>query len=313
MKDLTEFLELFMEKTGFPEDSRDTFRAYNRALLAGEASRAAFDSVVELYESDDPTPFFPPLDELSESLGFHKYTGDLFIFMYQAWFLREAYKEKGLPEQIYWDSMTDLRAKLIECRDVYGVNGSFVASWFHGFFELTRFALGRLQFEWTEYSREEPYTCCGHSVSKGDTLINMHIPSLGPLTVDLMMDAFKRAYNFPLFADVRVPGTDWMPFCCGSWLLYPPHYDFLPAKSNILKFMDCFDIVEWSDSEEFSDKWRVFGKYKDAEPADLPRDTSLRRAFAERLESGQKTGHGWGIFFFDGEKIIRPDDAGASV
>ena len=222
-----------------------------------------------------------------------------------AFVLREKYAERDLPETIFWDSMTDLRAKLVECRAVYGINGSFVASWFHGFFEMTRFALGRLQFEITELSREEPYTCRGRSVREDDKLIGMHIPSLGPLTVDLMLDAFKRAYNFPLFSEVRVPGTDWMPFCCGSYLLYPPHYDFLPPQSNILKFMDCFDIIDYSDSEEFNDKWRIFANYKDAEPADLPRDTSLRRAFADRLLAGGKTGHGWGIFFFDGEKILK--------
>ncbi|MBR5619688.1 MAG: hypothetical protein IKW76_08130, partial [Clostridia bacterium] len=80
---------------------------------------------------------------------------------------------------------------------------------------------------------------------------------------------------------------------------------FLPPQSNILKFMDCFDIISSADSEVFNDKWRIFANYKDAEPADLPRDTSLRRAFADRLLAGGKTGSGWGIFFFDGEKILK--------
>ena len=99
-----------------------------------------------------------------------------------------------------------------------------------------------------------------------------------------------------------------MPFCCGSWLLYPPHYDFLPPQSNILKFMDCFDILRWEDADEFSDCWRVFASYKDLPPAELPRDTSLRRAFADRLIAGGKTGHGFGAFFFDGENILHNHD-----
>ncbi len=305
MKDLTAFLDLFMEKTGYPEDSRETFRDLNRRLLASEDTKAWFDRVVAQYESDDPAPFFPDLDALGDSIAVHKYSIELFFFMYQAWFLRERYAERKLPETIFWDSMTDLRAKLVECRSVYGVNGSFVASWFHGFFEMTRFALGRLQFEITDYSRDEPYVCCGKSVKKGDKLIGMHIPSLGPLSTEVLLDAFRRAHDFPLFSEVRVPGTDWTPFCCGSYLLYPPHYDFLPPQSGILKFMDCFDIVEYDDSETFNDKWRIFANYKDAEPQDLPRDTSLRRAFADRLLAGGKTGHGWGIFFFDGEKILK--------
>lgn len=307
MKDLTAYLDLFMEKTGFPEDSRETFRDTNRRLLADPEAAAAFDAICPRYTDDDRGAVLEEADRIGEKIGVHNYTIELFYFMYISHALRERYAAKQIDDQIFWDSMTDLRAKLVECRDVYGINGSFVAGWFFGFFEMTRFALGRLQFERTDYSREEPYTCAGVSLREGDEMINMHIPSLGPLTVESMMDAFRRAYDFPLFADLRVEGSKYAPFCCGSWLLYPPHYDFLPKHSNILKFMDCFDIIEWVDSEEFHDDWRVFGKYKDLPPKELPRDTSLRRAFADRLIAGKPVGHGFGVFFFDGEKICKAE------
>lgn len=309
MKDLSAYLEEFMERTGYPTDARDTFRDTHSRLLADAEASAAFDALCARYEEDDREALLREADRIGDVIGVHPFTIELFYFMYISFALRERYARQNIDDEIFWDSMTDLRAKLVECRDVYGINGSFVASWFFGFFRMWRFALGRLQFEHSDYKRDEPYTCAGATLQKGDQMVGMHIPSLGPLTVESMMDAFRRAYRSPLFADVHkhVGDRDLLPFCCGSWLLYPPHREFLPAHSNILKFMDCFDIIEWEDKDEFHDDWRVFGKYKDLPPAELPRDTSLRRAFADRLLEGKPVGSGFGVFFFDGEQIVKPD------
>ena len=83
--------------------------------------------------------------ELAAPLTIHAYTVSLLLFLCMARTLLERYKREGLDEEIYYCSMADLGYKLEECRLVYGINGSFVASWFSGFFALTRFALGRLQ------------------------------------------------------------------------------------------------------------------------------------------------------------------------
>ena len=305
MKDLTEYLEVFMDKTGFPEDSRDTFRDTNKKLLANAEAAAALDVIAQQYDTDDRDAVLREADRIGEMIGVHNYTIELFYFMYISHDLRARYAEQKIDDAVFWQSMTDLRAKLIECRDVYGINGSFVAGWFFGFFQMTRFALGRLQFEHSEFDEEKPYARAGAELHNGDLMVGMHIPSLGPLTDENMLDAFKRAYNFPYFACCKIKGTNLMPFCCGSWLLYPPHYDFLPENSNIRKFMDCFDIIDSWDDEEFHDKWRIFAKYKDLPVEELPRDTSLRRAFADRLAAGKPVGGGYGIFFFDGEKIVK--------
>ena len=37
---------------------------------------------------------------------------------------------------------------------------------------------------------------------------------------------------------------------------------------------------------------------------DLPEDTSIRRAFKQRLQQGKPTGYGYGVILFDGEKIL---------
>lgn len=305
MKNISDFLDLFMTRTDFPADACGVFRDIHTRLHENESAGKAFDAVCTLYDFGVRREVLAVLDRIAEQIGVTNYAIELFFFMYLADALRTRYEAADLDEQIYWDSMTDLRAKLLECQDVYGIWGSFVASWFFGFFEMTRFALGRLQFEIETFSNNgAPYTAGGYTLPEGNKVVNMHIPSLGPLKPELVLDAFKRAYNFKLFADVRIPGTNVMPFVCHSWLLYPPHYDFLPKHSNILKFMDCFDIIDYDESDIFGNKWRVFGKDKDTEPALLPTDTSLRRAYAERLRAGEKTGNGFGVILFDGEKIL---------
>ena len=66
-----------------------------------------------------------------------------------------------------------------------------------------------------------------------------------------------------------------------------------------------FEILEQEEKEEFNDGWRIFDRFSDLPVEQWPRDNSLRRAFAEFVEAGGKTGHGFGVILFDKGKIIR--------
>lgn len=302
MVDYGGHLTELMRKTGFPAEAWETFYGADKKLFSDKALSEKLSGIFERYREaryENKKELLEALTALANEAGIHEYTMHLLFFMYLAKDLRETYRERGVSEEIYWDSMCDLRAKLIECKDVYDVWGSFVASWFGGFFEFDRFALGRLQYEPRTYDREEDYVKNGVAIRSGDRVYNMHIPSLGPLTAESVHDSFRRAHRF--FG----PQLEGKPivFVCGSWLLYRDHYDFLPENSNILKFMDCFDIIESHDND-FGDAWRIFGRYAKLPPEQYPQDTSLRRAYRDRLLSGKKTGGGFGIIVFDGEKII---------
>lgn len=97
-----------------------------------------------------------------------------------------------------------------------------------GFFEMTRFALGRLQFELMDFP--ESYEKTGHVRPEGMTkVINMHIPSCGPLKKEGCEASFRQAAAF--FADA-FPGEK-IAFFCESWLLYPaPSRIFKPGFRN---------------------------------------------------------------------------------
>jgi hypothetical protein len=163
--------------------------------------------------------------------------------------LKELYIERGISLDIFKKSMLDLKYKLDECKIVRGVIGSFVAWWFPGFFDLTRFALGRLQFEVTKLGHD--YEKNGHKLDKESKVINIHIPRDGtPFDEESCIEAYKIAKEF--FTEVE---GDEKPFICHSWLLYPKHEEMLNHNSNTYKFFSRFDVFESADNEG-EDLWR---------------------------------------------------------
>ena len=115
------------------------------------------------------------------------------------------------------------------------------------------------------------------------------------------MDSYLKAYEF--YKNRFVGGI--VPFVCHTWLLYPPHRDFLPKDMNILSFMDDFLFINREDKQSFGDAWRVFGKAANKELSEWPTDTRLRYAYVEHLKKGGATGIGHGLILFDGEKILK--------
>ena len=120
--------------------------------------------------------------------------------------------------------------------------------------------------------------------------LGIHIPRSGlSLSEDACDESFKTAKQF-----FKNEFTNCFVFTCHSWLLYPKNGNILSDKSNIIKFMKRFDIVDFGDSETNGDLWRIF----DTDEKDislLPRNTSLQKAYAEHLENGGKMGWGFGI------------------
>ena len=82
---------------------------------------------------------------------------------------------------------------------------------------------------------------------------------------------------------------------CATWLFNPDHYKILSENSNIIGFMNDFDIIEEMIDEEFKYRWRIFGKDADLPFDKLPRDTSLQKAYADWMASGNTAKAGYGI------------------
>ena len=228
-----------------------------------------------------------------ERVGVHRYSAELLLFICLSKRLRERYAERGIADSIWYDSMCDLKWKLWECKAVKGVYGSFVASWFDGWFKLTRFALGRLQFEIEHFDGE--YHLGTMVLTPSTKVINVHIPrTLTPLDKQSREDSYRRAAEF--FRD-ELDGAPTV-FVCHSWLLYPPAEKILPSHSNIRGFMADYEIVRYGENKEneHPDMWRLFDMDFTGDAADFPEDSSLRAAYKKFLMDGNRTGWGYGVF-----------------
>lgn len=280
------WLKTFCVEFNWPEEA---YIAHDEVLEKLKDNKRYFE-LVDAYFSDSNGDLWDTVQELRATFKegeVRSETAGLLFFVLIARQLKENYKNAGIDEAIWHQSMKDLGAKLLECKNVRGIWGSFVADWFIGFFNLSRFGLGRLQYEITkipEIKNEE------NKAYTGKKVINIHIPGLGPLLPEDVSESLKLAAKF--YAD-EFEGDEVL-FHCGSWLLFPEHRDFLPENSRILQFMDFFTIIDSGYHDNGHDLWRIFNT--DSKDVDtFPSDTSLQRAYIGWLKAGNKPGWGRGI------------------
>lgn len=294
--DLKELLQNIREICGeldFPAEAAD---AMQNALLAVAGDREAaqcWQHWLTAYRRDIRLDYKAMIAETAQAAGVagvQEYTAKLLIFLCLVQRLRELYVKRNLDLQIWHDSCMDLHWKLMECHKLYGIWGSFVSWWFPGFFDLTRFALGRLQFELVEFP--EGYERAGkEKPDKMTKAVNVHIPSCGKLDREACQASYRQAALF--FADAFPDGQ--VAFVCDSWLLFPKNRELLGENSGIVQFMSAYDV--FGTREGNGDLWRVFNCADTKHLETLPEDTGLRRAYKNWLLAGNQVGSGIGIFF----------------
>ena len=294
------YLENFMKEFEYKEnDAKFLLQEYDK-IQSNWSAKSLFNKVVEDYNKSIHIDYYNDAlvkaENAGRNAGVHPYTAGLLIFMCFSKHLKELYDERGISAQIYRDSMLDLRYKLEECKLVKNIIGSFVAWWFPGFFDMTRFALGRLQFEMSTYNGED-YEKNGKKLVKGDKVIGVHIPrSETPVTKEATDDAYAQAAKF--FID-EIPNKQ-VVFVCHSWLLYSKTLEVFPKHSNTYRFIHEFDVT-WNSEDkegEYNDAWRLFDMDYTGNVNDYPENTSMRRAYKQYLLDGGRTGEGFGIIMY---------------
>ncbi|MCI8332805.1 MAG: DUF5596 domain-containing protein [Clostridiales bacterium] len=280
-----------VNELAFPVDAQKEI-LYCRDLLTNNSEYQQLIQKAEQEYKKNGTLDYAGLSEkagcLAEKTGVNSATGMLLFFLYLCPAAKAFYAKKGLSEQMYRDSFYDLTLKAIECKQVQGVWGTHT-NWFGRFFDLTRFKLGRLEFE--EQEIDFDYLC----FKKGSKGINIHIPSCGPLRHEECLQSYHQAAEF--YRKLQKHGR--ILFFCSSWLLAEEIGLFLADDSNIRQFAGDFDITYVRTAEGFPDAWRVFGAdYQ--KPADkLPRDTALQKGYADYLATHDSTTVARGVFVYD--------------
>lgn len=296
-----EFLKLLMDKTGFPAEAK-TFLLDSAEKLVSSGQEEALDGTVEhFYEEDFQMGGVVPLiAEMAEGSGLSPHTVWLLFLVEAAVPVKGAFADRGIPEQVFWDTFADLRYKVQECKDVQGVWGNFVAFWYPIFYSCDIVKLGRLEYENCTYEWDVPYEAHGVTLKKGDPVKSIHIPSSGePFDSAARLASYKKAYEF--FREELHGGP--LICVCHSWLLYEEYAKIL-KPGNISDFQKDFDILSSTADKDFGDSWRLFGADYQKPTAELPEKTSMQRAFKKFLLEGREPGMGMGVLVFDGEKLL---------
>ena len=290
-------IRTYCELLDFPHEATESLcTTYSRLMTHPQAAKRLAAIHKDFLHSEGRS-FLERLQELADETAIDRRELDMVFLLYAAPTLRDEYRKKGIDDAIFVDTLRDLRYKLMECFNNYGVWGTFVTFWYPGFYRCERFALGRLQFERRAF-RQADY----HGLLKeGDTVLNCHIPSSGPLTPASVIDSFKRSYAF--YSDVKKGKL--LPVVCNSWLLYPPLKDVF-GTGNLKAFHEMFDVLSQKADPANGDYWRVFDRPFSADRlSDAPEDTGLRRRLKAFLQDGNAMGGGYGVLLFDGERIIK--------
>ena len=228
---------------------------------------------------------------------FHKYVLNLLFWLHTIPLMAVEYEKRGIPEELLYETMTDLSTKIRECREMRGCTG-IEETWYFLFTDIRLFGLGRLQFKTDEFVYDH-YCAHGITLNKGDRVYACHIPGSGKLTKESYMASFQRAYEF---YKPQLNGSI-IPIVCSSYLFYPPHLEkVFPEKSNIRQFVSEFDILLSRKYQTFGDCWRIFNRKYEGTSKGLPTDNSLRKNFVKYIDDGGDFGYGYGILLYDGEK-----------
>lgn len=290
------------KEMNIPQDSTEVFVSAWEQVQSNAEAKKEFELAAECYFRA-LEPSLAHLKKVAELTGIVIHTVHYLLGLYFVPQFHTVCKMLGVPEDIYRDTLTDLRGKIFECRDRYGVDGTFVLFWYRRVYTCDVLKIGRLEFE-PEQWRGEQYAPL---LKKGTPTYHLHILSGEPFTPELVLDSLKRGYEFYHIAETK---TKIMILECSSWLLYPPTVALYKKGGNLDRFCSLFDIVSCKESGGFGSAWRVFGVQPTEETLpDMPEDNSMRRAFKQYLLNGGKMGTGHGVFFFDGERVLTKEEA----
>ncbi|WP_460540996.1 acyltransferase domain-containing protein [Glycomyces halotolerans] len=192
--------------------------------------------------------------------------------------MRDHHRRLGVPEERSRPILEDVGEKLRLNRALYGRPGLDVSFWFTAHVRGSLYQLGRLQFclEGTERS----------------PLIGLHIRgeggSLGPEAV--RASVAEAMEFFPATFPERFGRAADLTFTCTSWLLDPQLRDWLPERSNILKFAALFDLIgprSQPGTNGHDDVWRFVFTATPGTPVELlPTENTLQRSLIEGIKAG---------------------------
>lgn len=214
----------------------------------------------------------------------------LSIYLGAAAITHTLYQKAGIPEHIFFDTMSCFPRFVNETFEKEGHYCFDRGFWVWRQTSCRLFTLGTLEYEYRILSNSEPLP---PGLKAGQAVLSVHIPSTAVLSSELLRTSYQSALDFfkgpaSRFCECGSPKG----IICGSWLLAPILSRFLSASSGIRQFAQDYMIYAEDPQDENFYLW-VFGKKED--PQKLPQTTSLQRAVRTHLLSGGTIGSAYGI------------------
>lgn len=297
---MRDYLKSFFEEFEYNTADRVTLALAYEKIIECTAARERFTALISGYERDVKAisdESVKDIDTISSKSGVHTYTVALLAVICMSRAMRTRLARLGVSKRIITQTLFDFKWKCDRCRSVHGITGTDSFTWHVRFLELKIFGIGRLQFELKQFPYED-YTNGDKCIKQGAPVLYVHIPDDGTQLEEKYCNAaYRDAKKF--FCSLL--GVKNIPFVCNSWLLFPKNTEYLPPKSNIVKFMSKYDIfkVEYCRKDRIGSILFIFGVKPETEFSALPEKTSLQRAYKKHLLEGGRMGNGIGVFFLE--------------
>ncbi len=291
------YLENFLEIQNYPTSAKTEILVFFDTVQNNSIAKNCVETLEKAYRTDmrfDFSVLHTETEEVANGTGLNLYALRLLVLIAFTEILKDYYEEFNISSEIWFDTVKDILYKAKECFLLHGVWGVCTKGWYMGFYNLSRFAFGRLQFEVGKFGRN--YRDETHVVYPTDYVLNVHIPRTETKLDKAEVNAsYEKASKF--FS--KILRKDFTPFVCHSWLLYRVTVKLAGNGSNIEKFASDYDLFEEGMNGDYSEIWRLFDTLYQGDLDALPKDSSLRRKYIEHFKKGGSFGYGYGIYIQD--------------
>jgi hypothetical protein len=285
------------ESLDFPAESLSALENAYVSVTENPEANILFKTAVDGLIYINQVWFDDATEKLTAITALHPYTLNMVLCVSALTPLSKIYADADQQEK-FEKHRNSLKAKLISCKETFGIWGMDEVFWDGLFHELNNVSLGRLRFEPFHHFRDVPYK----NINRGDPVILIHIPGGKPLDIDEVMASLKLAYDH--FKD-RFEG-EIVPFMTHSWLLYPPFLrEVFKEGGNMQKFAALFDIID-QNTTEYANFQNIFGcTYPGKDLSSVPQNTSLQRNMLSFITQGNAMGQGYGMFLYGENGIVK--------
>lgn len=238
-----------------------------------------------------PMPHWPMTPEMTGRVGGVIYA---WVYLVSLPIARRFHEERGIPADVSRATFTDLGRNLRHGRRQRDYLSVADPWWLSLHLRGAIYELGRLQFERGRLGNttSQGMIAAGVDCRHGDDVLSVHIPAFsGPMDPAACDASIARAVEF---FPRHFPEEHPVYAVCHSWLMDDDLREYLPATSNIIQFLDRFQIsYRWGENDAGILRF-VFGR-SDLALDDYPQTTTLERAVIAHIKAGRHWhgGAGW--------------------